>query len=187
MKFPQNMPMFKVMGGRVRSILLALLALAPSARLAWTWRAMPQLGMSHDDALYLVSAQRFSPHPVDVAPDIRILLGYACQVTLQADCGGRQSFVFCGFCGERLRLTLLPKFMQLCAVGAAAHNPQPRCGLDEVTVNAATTLHGYRASSRVTLIGLTRMVVKTPKRAEAPFIKSSYRCTSPAAVPKPFR
>lgn len=57
MKFPQNMPMFKVMGGRVRNILLALLALAPSARLAWTWRAMPHLGMSHDDALYLVSAQ----------------------------------------------------------------------------------------------------------------------------------
>ena len=34
-----------------------LLALAPSAYLAWTLRAMPHLGYYHDDAIYWVSAQ----------------------------------------------------------------------------------------------------------------------------------
>src|SRR5512140_1203032 len=43
--------------GRVRNIVLTALALAPSAYLAWTWRAMPQLGILHDDAVYLVSAK----------------------------------------------------------------------------------------------------------------------------------
>ena len=49
--------MFKVVNGRTRTILLTALALAPSAHLAWTWRAMPQLGMQHDDAVYLISAK----------------------------------------------------------------------------------------------------------------------------------
>jgi hypothetical protein len=31
--------------------------LLPSAWLAWNWRAMPQLGIFHDDAIYLVSAK----------------------------------------------------------------------------------------------------------------------------------
>jgi len=32
-------------------------ALAPSGWLAWQWRAVPQLGLHHDDALYLVGAK----------------------------------------------------------------------------------------------------------------------------------
>jgi len=36
---------------------LIALALLPSAWLAWTWRAMPQAGIFHDDALYLVAAK----------------------------------------------------------------------------------------------------------------------------------
>src|SRR5690348_17618402 len=36
---------------------LFVLALAPSAWLAWRWRAMPQLGLHQDDALYLVGAK----------------------------------------------------------------------------------------------------------------------------------
>ena len=36
---------------------LFLLALAPSAWLAWRWRAMPHLGLHQDDALYLVGAK----------------------------------------------------------------------------------------------------------------------------------
>src|SRR5690242_9355826 len=36
---------------------LCVLALAPSAWLAWRWRAMPQLGLHQDDALYLVGAK----------------------------------------------------------------------------------------------------------------------------------
>lgn len=32
-------------------------ALLPSAWLAWSWRAMPQTGLFHDDAIYLVSAK----------------------------------------------------------------------------------------------------------------------------------
>jgi len=43
-----------------RKLLLALLfiaALAPSAWLAWNWRAMPQLGYYHDDSIYWVTAK----------------------------------------------------------------------------------------------------------------------------------
>lgn len=36
---------------------LLLLAMAPSAWLAWNWRAMPQLGFYHDDTINLVSAK----------------------------------------------------------------------------------------------------------------------------------
>lgn len=43
-------------GARARLGIL-LLALAPSAYLAWNWRAMPQLNLYHDDALYWVSAK----------------------------------------------------------------------------------------------------------------------------------
>ena len=42
---------------RVCVIVLILLALAPSAWLAWTWRAMPHLGFYHDDSIYWVSAK----------------------------------------------------------------------------------------------------------------------------------
>lgn len=44
---------------RERRLVTALicLALLPSAWLAWTWRAMPQLGLFHDDAIYLVTAK----------------------------------------------------------------------------------------------------------------------------------
>ena len=44
----------------LRPILIALLlvgALAPSAYLAWTWRAMPHLGIYNDDAIYLATAK----------------------------------------------------------------------------------------------------------------------------------
>jgi len=34
-----------------------VLALAPSAYLAWTYRAMPHLGYYHDDSLYFVSGK----------------------------------------------------------------------------------------------------------------------------------
>src|SRR5437762_561847 len=34
-----------------------LLALAPSAYLAWTFRSMPHLGYYHDDSIYWVSAE----------------------------------------------------------------------------------------------------------------------------------
>lgn len=42
-----------------RWIALAVLcaALLPSAWLAWSWRSMPQTGIYHDDAIYLVSAK----------------------------------------------------------------------------------------------------------------------------------
>ena len=42
---------------RVASVALFVLALAPSAWLAWRWRAMPQLGLHQDDALYFVGAK----------------------------------------------------------------------------------------------------------------------------------
>lgn len=35
-------------------------ALIPSAHLAWRWRAMPQLGIYHDDGLYFVTAQSWA-------------------------------------------------------------------------------------------------------------------------------
>ena len=45
------------MRGRVATVALFVLALAPSAWLACRWRAMPQLGLHQDDALYLVGAK----------------------------------------------------------------------------------------------------------------------------------
>jgi hypothetical protein len=45
------------MGRRVATAALVVLALAPSAWLAWRWRAMPQFGLHQDDALYLVGAK----------------------------------------------------------------------------------------------------------------------------------
>jgi hypothetical protein len=49
--------MLPVMGAKLRAWVLILFALAPSGSLAWNWRAMPQLGLHHDDAVYLVSAR----------------------------------------------------------------------------------------------------------------------------------
>src|SRR5215472_18993073 len=46
-----------VMARRVATAALLVLALAPSAWLAWRWPAMPQLGLHQDDALYLVGAK----------------------------------------------------------------------------------------------------------------------------------
>ena len=45
------------MAVRLRTLVLFGLALAPSAMLAWRWRAMPHLGLHQDDALYLVGAK----------------------------------------------------------------------------------------------------------------------------------
>ena len=45
------------MGVKVRVLALILIAIAPSAYLAWTWRSMPQLGFYHDDAINWVSAK----------------------------------------------------------------------------------------------------------------------------------
>ena len=42
---------------KLRLIALVLLAIAPSAWLAWNFRAMPQLGFYHDDTINLVSAK----------------------------------------------------------------------------------------------------------------------------------
>ena len=42
---------------RVCSFALFLLALVPSAYLAFHWRAMPQLGFYHDDAIYWIAAK----------------------------------------------------------------------------------------------------------------------------------
>src|ERR1700736_6167371 len=42
---------------RFFTIALVLLALAPAAWIAFTWRGMPQLGFYHDDGLYFVSAR----------------------------------------------------------------------------------------------------------------------------------
>ena len=42
---------------RFCAIALVLLALAPAAWIAFTWRGMPQLGFYHDDGLYFVSAR----------------------------------------------------------------------------------------------------------------------------------
>jgi hypothetical protein len=44
-------------GVRFCAIALVLLALAPAAWIAFTWRGMPQLGFYHDDGLYFVSAR----------------------------------------------------------------------------------------------------------------------------------
>ncbi len=45
------------MGPKVRTLAALLLAVAPSATLAWTWRAMPQLDLYRDDAIYWVCAK----------------------------------------------------------------------------------------------------------------------------------
>src|SRR5258708_22780202 len=42
---------------RLIAIGVFVLALAPSAYLAWTYRAMPHLGYYHDDSLYFVSGK----------------------------------------------------------------------------------------------------------------------------------
>ena len=42
---------------RFSATALVLLALAPAAWIAFTWRGMPQLGFYHDDGLYFVSAR----------------------------------------------------------------------------------------------------------------------------------
>lgn len=42
---------------RLLAVALLCAALLPSAWLAWQWRAMPYLGLYHDDALYLVGAK----------------------------------------------------------------------------------------------------------------------------------
>jgi hypothetical protein len=36
------------------------LALLPAGMLAWRYRAMPQLGLSHDDAIYLATAKTWA-------------------------------------------------------------------------------------------------------------------------------
>ena len=47
----------RLTGNRWIAVALLTAALLPSAWLAWTWRAMPQTGIFHDDALYLVAAK----------------------------------------------------------------------------------------------------------------------------------
>lgn len=46
-----------MMATKLRVFALLALALLPSAWLAWSWRAMPQLGLYHDDAIYWVTAK----------------------------------------------------------------------------------------------------------------------------------
>ena len=56
------------MSRKLASILAAaiiLAALVPSARLAWRFRAMPQMGAYHDDALYLESAKSLADRSVN--------------------------------------------------------------------------------------------------------------------------
>jgi hypothetical protein len=48
---------FKLRSGTLLSVVLILLAVAPSAWLAWNWRSMPQLGFYHDDSIHWVSAK----------------------------------------------------------------------------------------------------------------------------------
>jgi hypothetical protein len=42
---------------KLTATLVFVLAIAPSAYLAWTLRAMPHLGFYHDDSIYWVSAK----------------------------------------------------------------------------------------------------------------------------------
>src|ERR1700736_6254540 len=42
---------------RVLATALFMLAATPSAYLAWHWRAMPQLGFYHDDAIFWIGAK----------------------------------------------------------------------------------------------------------------------------------
>src|SRR5215467_20398 len=42
---------------QLRTLAVFAPALAPSAWLAWSWRAMPHLGLHHDDTIYLASAK----------------------------------------------------------------------------------------------------------------------------------
>jgi hypothetical protein len=56
-RLKQKVPL---LGNRTRKPLFAILfvlALLPSAWLAWNWRAMPQLGYYHDDSIYWVTAK----------------------------------------------------------------------------------------------------------------------------------
>jgi hypothetical protein len=52
----------KPKGGSILVWTLLVCALLPSAWLAWRFRAMPQLGAYHDDAVYLVSAKALASH-----------------------------------------------------------------------------------------------------------------------------
>jgi hypothetical protein len=52
----------KPKGGSILVWTLLVCALLPSAWLAWRFRAMPQLGAYHDDAVYLVSAKALADH-----------------------------------------------------------------------------------------------------------------------------
>lgn len=57
---------------RLLVVLLLIAGLVPSAWLAWQWRAMPQLGIYHDDAIYLVSAKSLaegSGYRIDSLPE----------------------------------------------------------------------------------------------------------------------
>jgi hypothetical protein len=49
-------------GGSILVWMFLAAALLPSAWLAWRFRAMPQLGAYHDDAVYLVSAKALASH-----------------------------------------------------------------------------------------------------------------------------
>jgi len=49
-------------GGPILVWMLLAAALLPGAWLAWRFRAMPQLGAYHDDAVYLVSAQALASY-----------------------------------------------------------------------------------------------------------------------------
>ena len=54
---PPGFRRFRDVGLKLRVLGLFLLAIAPSAWLAWNWRAMPQLGFYHDDSINWVSAK----------------------------------------------------------------------------------------------------------------------------------
>ncbi|MGA2597654.1 MAG: hypothetical protein ABSH09_11785 [Bryobacteraceae bacterium] len=54
---PTRFCRFTSVGDKVRVVALILIAIAPCAYLAWTWRSMPQLGFYHDDAINWVSAK----------------------------------------------------------------------------------------------------------------------------------
>ena len=52
----------KPKAGSILVWMFLAIALLPSAWLAWRFRAMPQLGAYHDDAIYLVSAKALASH-----------------------------------------------------------------------------------------------------------------------------
>jgi hypothetical protein len=51
------LPIASSMGTRALALSILILALGPSAWLAWTWRAMPHLALYHDDGIYWVCAK----------------------------------------------------------------------------------------------------------------------------------